>query len=344
MSERHAVLIGRATEMLEMERAYGANRDDGFARPVTVLGATGIGKTRLVRDFLVRARQAGEAPRVYRGTARDGGPAYEVFARALRARFGLIDGMDADAAKAEVRLHLAAVGDTFGENITLNALGMVARDTHDEQQALRRVSEAYDVARDLGDRNRTATVPANLAAAHDRAGDAVKAGAALKQAEELRDELGAKWALAEAMGALANAYSTRNEQVRAIELTQRSVSILESVQSTVELGVALRLLGELLGADRTTTVSAVPESLAAAARRKTAEHMKRFASIFEALGNQLELARTCHSYARLLARAPEYESDSSMAAEAKLLAERTDEIFVRSRRVAIGNEQATSVR
>jgi tetratricopeptide (TPR) repeat protein len=46
---------------------------------------------------------------VYRGVARDGGPAYEVFARVLRARFAIVEGMDVEAAKAQVRAQVAAV-------------------------------------------------------------------------------------------------------------------------------------------------------------------------------------------------------------------------------------------
>src|ERR1700730_4089943 len=111
VSERAALLVGRAAEMRELERAYAMAREKKQARTVTVLGATGIGKTRLVRDFLVRSREGGQAPRVFRGTARDGGPAYEVFARVLRARFGIVEGMDAEAAKAQVRSQLAAVLD-----------------------------------------------------------------------------------------------------------------------------------------------------------------------------------------------------------------------------------------
>jgi tetratricopeptide (TPR) repeat protein len=111
VSERRAVLAGRAHEMHELERSYEAARDEKLARTATVLGPTGIGKTRLVRDFLVRSRERGQAPRVFRGTAREGGPAYEVFARVLRARFGIVEGMDAEAAKARVRAQLATVLD-----------------------------------------------------------------------------------------------------------------------------------------------------------------------------------------------------------------------------------------
>jgi tetratricopeptide (TPR) repeat protein len=109
VSERRAMLVGRVAEMRDLDRAYTAARDKKQTRTLTVLGATGVGKTRLVRDFLVRARDAGQAPRVYRGTARDGGPAYEVFARVLRARFGIVEGMDAEAAKAQVRAQVAVV-------------------------------------------------------------------------------------------------------------------------------------------------------------------------------------------------------------------------------------------
>ena len=111
VSERRAMLMGRVAEMRELERAYGLARDRKQARMVTVLAPTGIGKTRLVRDFLVKSRESGQAPRVFRGTAREGGPAYEVFARILRARFGIVEGMDPEAAKAQVRAQVASVLD-----------------------------------------------------------------------------------------------------------------------------------------------------------------------------------------------------------------------------------------
>src|SRR5205085_5616228 len=70
-----------------------------------------IGKTRLVRDFLMKMRGSDPktAPRVFRGSARENGPAYDVFARILRGRFGIIEGMDGEAAKAQVRAQVATV-------------------------------------------------------------------------------------------------------------------------------------------------------------------------------------------------------------------------------------------
>jgi tetratricopeptide (TPR) repeat protein/type II secretory pathway predicted ATPase ExeA len=109
IGERRTLLIGRAAEMRELDRAYQSARETRTARTVTLVGATGIGKTRLVRDFLVRLREERTSARVYRGVAREGGPAYEIFARVLRARFGIVEGMDAEAAKAQVRAQVAAV-------------------------------------------------------------------------------------------------------------------------------------------------------------------------------------------------------------------------------------------
>ena len=95
--------------MRELERAYALAGEQKLTQTVTVVAPAGIGKTRLVRDFLVRAREGRVSPRVFRGVARNGGPAYEVFARVLRARIGIVEGMDAEAAKVQVRAQLAAV-------------------------------------------------------------------------------------------------------------------------------------------------------------------------------------------------------------------------------------------
>src|SRR5215472_12240962 len=110
VSDRRALLVGRAAEMRALEQALGEVRQTGETRVVTVLGASGIGKTRLAREFLIRAAAVPDRTlRVFRGSARDQRAAYSVFARLLRARFGLVEGMDPEAAKAQVRAHVAAV-------------------------------------------------------------------------------------------------------------------------------------------------------------------------------------------------------------------------------------------
>src|SRR5690606_4288701 len=109
--DRRAVLAGRTAELRLLEAALRAVPAEAKARAVTIIGAAGVGKPRLVRDFLSRQRagEHGGQLRVFRGSAREGGGAYDVFARVLRARFGIVEGMDPEAAKAQVRAQVAAV-------------------------------------------------------------------------------------------------------------------------------------------------------------------------------------------------------------------------------------------
>src|SRR5688500_20327882 len=89
--DRRATLVGRTAELRKLEQALRLVREQGKARTLTLVGASGIGKTRLVRDFLSKQRQSEHgAPRVFRGSARADGGAYDVFARVLRARFGIV--------------------------------------------------------------------------------------------------------------------------------------------------------------------------------------------------------------------------------------------------------------
>ncbi len=103
-----APLIGREAELLALDEALASARA-GDTRIVSVVGAGGVGKSRLIRDFIGRQGAPGHALRVYRGSARDTGAPFGVFARLLRARLGLTEGMDREAARARVRDQIAAV-------------------------------------------------------------------------------------------------------------------------------------------------------------------------------------------------------------------------------------------
>ncbi|CAN95943.1 hypothetical protein sce5780 [Sorangium cellulosum So ce56] len=104
-----APLIGREAELSALARALDAVERERSTRTVTLVGPPGIGKSRLVREFLERRRQGSAALRVTSGSTGDMASAYGVFTRLLRARFGLSDGMDKDAARAEVRSQVAHV-------------------------------------------------------------------------------------------------------------------------------------------------------------------------------------------------------------------------------------------
>ncbi len=112
VSERRTLLMGRSAEMRALDDVLALAHKTKTCRTVTVLGAYGIGKTRLVREFLVRVGAASSgvrSARVFRASAKDERSTSGLFARLFRARFGLIEGMDEEAAKAKVRLELAAV-------------------------------------------------------------------------------------------------------------------------------------------------------------------------------------------------------------------------------------------
>ena len=107
-----APLLGRDDELAVLGAALDRVRA-GQTRIITVNGPAGIGKTRLVQEFILRQRERTDvAPlKVYRGSARDTSTSYGLFARLLRARFGLVEGMDPEAARAEVRSQVAKVLD-----------------------------------------------------------------------------------------------------------------------------------------------------------------------------------------------------------------------------------------
>lgn len=112
VSSLSAPLSGRDRELSMLRDAIGAVRSERSPRVVTLIGPGGTGKSRILHEFLLDQRSGAQAaPRVYRGSARAQQTSYGVFARLLRARFGVVEGMDAEAAKAQVRAQVAQVLD-----------------------------------------------------------------------------------------------------------------------------------------------------------------------------------------------------------------------------------------
>lgn len=108
-ADSRAPLVGRDAELGVLEEALGAVLDKGETRIVSVIGPAGVGKTRLVQELVGRHKIGAKAVRVYRGSARDLAAAYGMFGRLLRARFGLLEGMDKDAARAKIREEVTRV-------------------------------------------------------------------------------------------------------------------------------------------------------------------------------------------------------------------------------------------
>ena len=113
-----------------------------------------------------------------------------------------------------------------------------------------------------------------------------------------------KLGLAEARRGFGKAYLARREFAKARDCTRRAVDLFAEAESKVQLGVALRSLGEV------TEAAAEGDN----ALGEAAEHLKRSIAIFEEIGNDVELARSCRAYAALLRRMPEHARDATVAA------------------------------
>ena len=94
----------------------------------------------------------------------------------------------------------------------------------------------------------------------------------------------------------------------------------------MQLGVALRSLGEVMAAG-----SAGGEDLLTARA-----HLLQSIFIFEEIGNDVELARSCRVYASLLQASPDLQDDPGAREEAIQMAKRADEIFARLRISTMG--------
>jgi tetratricopeptide (TPR) repeat protein len=108
-SQALAPLIGRDAELAVLARAYASVEADGTARIVTVVGETGVGKSRLVEALFERHADDASALRVYRARGRAQRSSYGILANLLNARFGVGDGADPERAVALVRAEVASV-------------------------------------------------------------------------------------------------------------------------------------------------------------------------------------------------------------------------------------------
>ncbi len=208
-------------------------------------------------------------------------------------------------------------GDLVGASATLSGMGLVARDVRDDKRAAALFQQAYEAARETGDRNRTALIVANLGATHDRLGRAASASALLHQAEELTDELGDLPSLAAALRGLGRAYFERRDYAKARGFMDRAAKVFSEVQSTVELGVTLRSLAEAIAAQT------------GGATQDAVEAVRRSIAIFEQVGNDMELGKSCRTYATLLRLSPEG------AEEARMFEARADDIASKARAISV---------
>lgn len=116
MSTPHLIrapLIGRELETDELEAALARALTTGQPQAVTIIGGAGVGKSRLIDEFLARVKGRERRVRAYRGAARESGSAFGVVQRILRARFGILDGADLEIQREAVR---ASVTEVLGDS------------------------------------------------------------------------------------------------------------------------------------------------------------------------------------------------------------------------------------
>ena len=117
--------FGRAPALENLKRVAEIVRSTKECRCVTVVGAAGIGKTRLI-DELVRAvlRPSDDDPiRVFRSTAVDTESPWSCFTQLLLQRFDVVDALGPEEAKLGVRSQVATLLDDRKVGDVLHVLG-----------------------------------------------------------------------------------------------------------------------------------------------------------------------------------------------------------------------------
>jgi tetratricopeptide (TPR) repeat protein len=103
------MLFGRERELSELRAALDRAVVGKRAEVVTLLGAAGVGKTRLLSEFRSRV---GDSARILSASASDRGPAFSAVHDILRERFGIDAVVDDEAGRAEFRRTVeGALGD-----------------------------------------------------------------------------------------------------------------------------------------------------------------------------------------------------------------------------------------
>ena len=202
---------------------------------------------------------------------------------------------------------------------TLNNLGSLHQDRGDHVRATELWNDALEVNRIVGDRMRQAVILTNIGEAAYRMQEPERAIAVLRQAEELSATLGDRILEGEILRGLAKAHMMINDIGAARELIKRSIAYFEQAKGKPFLGVALRTAGEIAAAG----------GWGGEDHAKAKEQLERSIRLFEELGNDPELARSCLAMATFLETDPDAKTDSIVVHEINRLKSRADEILAR---------------
>jgi class 3 adenylate cyclase/tetratricopeptide (TPR) repeat protein len=139
-------LVGRESELSELVRAFAACREEQVCRVVTVVGAPGVGKSRLLREFSARA---GEEAIVLEGRCLPYGEGITYWPLAQMVRRAASIG-DADSGEQALAKLEAVAADAAVANLVAQAIGLEGRGSGEETPwAVQRLLETIASSRPL---------------------------------------------------------------------------------------------------------------------------------------------------------------------------------------------------
>lgn len=208
------------------------------------------------------------------------------------------------------------IGDLPGMSQTLNNIATIHQDNGEHGRANELWAEALEYATSVGDRMRQAVILTNLGENAYRQQKPEEAIIVLQKAEAISSTLGDRILEAEILRGLAKAHMLVHDFSQARDFIGRSVELFEKTRSKPFLGVALRTAGEIAAAG----------SFGGDEHARAKQAFEQSVRIFEELGNEVELAKSCEVFAAFLESDPEAKTDPVRAHEAARLRGRAVEI------------------
>ena len=105
-------MVGRTEELSDLWDAMQKAFNEKTPGMITLIGNNGIGKTKVLTEFLSRAREQIPGVKILRGVCQPEGRSLHVFTRILRTRFGIFEGLPHEKIQEQFRRELSeALGD-----------------------------------------------------------------------------------------------------------------------------------------------------------------------------------------------------------------------------------------
>ncbi len=217
-----------------------------------------------------------------------------------------------------------AIEDQRGLAFTLLHLGGVEGLRGNNERAVQLWNEALAIAQTHGDRVSEANLLTCLGGAHYRSGQTKEAVGLLEKADRIASKLGDKLLEADTLRSLAKARALHGDLQAAHADLSRAIQIFYQAESKPHLGVALRTMGEVIA------MGDWPDKPEIDAGKMYEQAMR----VFEELGNDLELARTCSAHADHLAK-KETAAVPEVAQQVQRLRERARSLLERRQSVSL---------